>query len=166
MTKFKIYPILKGCKIKATRRRKDAMSRGTLETWLRDAHFYNRPTDPFEAAVTQGLAAQETIAAKIRDFFLLGEPETPKWLKTWVSSLTTKEVEAIETKLSAERATLREYIERLVSDDPADWTETDRTRAAELGRRISAATLVLRARKEAEDGEGLDATTFLPAPAV
>lgn len=143
-------------------------ARAMLEAWLRGTHVYDRSADLFEMAVAQGLAAQETITATLRDAFMLGEPEVPEWLKTWATKLTAEEIAAIEARREAEQATLREYVDHLFDDDPTEWTATERARAAELGRRLSAVALVLRARKEAmaaetAEGEGLDETIFLPA---
>lgn len=139
-----------------------------LRAWLKNTPPYEH-SNPFEMAVAQGLAAQDSVAAALRDAFLLGEPELPQWLVAWAASLTAKEVAVIEAGRDAEQAALREYVDQLM-DDPAEWTEADRLRAAELGRRLSAITLVLRAREEAmaakaakaEGGEDLDKTIFLP----
>lgn len=141
-------------------------ARMMLEAWLKGSHMYDKHVDTFEMAVAQGLAAQETVAAILRDAFLLGQPETPKWLTTWAAKLSTEEVRAIEAGCDAEQRMLRQHVDQvLADDDPAGWSEAERARAAELSRRLSAASLVLRARSEEED-EGLDETIFLPAVEV
>lgn len=139
-------------------------ARARLDAWLKGTHLYDRDACPFEMAVAQGLAAQETVTAKLRDAFMLGDPEIPEWLKIWAANLTAEEIASIKTGRVIKRMMLRQHVDRLLTDDPAEWSDAERDRAAELSRRLSAVGLVLRARSEAveDEGEGLDETTFLP----
>jgi len=137
--------------------------RTRLEAWLKGSYLCERKTDLFEMAVAQGLAAQESVTATLRDAFLLDEPEVPPWLKAWVAKLSNEEIAAIKAGRDAEQVMLREHIDRLFVDDPEQWTETERGRATELSQRLAAVNLVLRARDEmATEEEELDKTIFLP----
>lgn len=129
-----------------------------LHAWLKGISPEAR-TDPFELAIVQGASAQETMSAALRDF-LSAEPEVPSWLVRWAAKLTDEEIERIEAKRDEEQSQLRSYAVQVLADDPANWTEAERARAEILGRRLSAAALVLRAREETKGGQTV--ATFLP----
>ncbi len=130
-----------------------------LHAWLKGIPPEAR-TDLFEMAVVQGMAAQESLLSAMRGF-LSAEPEIPGWLARWATKLTDEEVRQIEAKRDEEEGILRQDIEILLGGDVADWTEHERAHTAMVQARLSAVTLVLRAREE-----GQIVATFLPTPEV
>ena len=138
--------------------------RARLEAWLKPVPADKRPTDPFELAIAQGMAAQETAAEALRDFLEIGETDVPNWLTLWAGGLTSDEVEKIKARRDAETVGLHKDIDLLLGDDPEKWTPAERAHAETVGRRLAAVNLVLRARDAAQK-EG-QRTPFLPTKKV
>jgi hypothetical protein len=138
--------------------------RARLEAWLKPVPADKHPTDPFELAVAQGTAAQETITVALRGMFALDEAEAPGWLTLWAGGLTSDEVEKIKARRDAETVGLHKDIDLLLGDDPEKWTPAERAHAETVGRRLAAVNLVLRARDAAKK-EG-QRTPFLPTKKV
>lgn len=134
-------------------------SRSRLAAWLKGIPPEVQ-SDPFELAIVQGMAAQGTILSALRNFLSAESEEVPGWLARWATKLTDEEVKKIEARRDEEQKVLRSYAELVLDDDPSKWTVIERERAEILGQRLSAVSLVLRARDEAMGDQTV--ATFLP----